>query len=229
MEVVKVEQKKSFDENWEITHSTKEWGQYPTEHIIRFVARNYYRVEDRSKIKILDFGCGAGAHTWYLAREGFDTYAFDGSESAIERVRKKLKIEGGYQADLRVRDALQLDYPKDFFDAVIDNVCIFNHLVEYIDMMYTEVYEILKTGGKFISVCFGKNTQGYGTGKELEPGTYSELESGMLAGRTNIHFFDKEELQKALEKVGFSEVLVDTINYTDNGNKVELLVAQGKK
>ena len=63
-------------------------GEYLSEHVIRFVARNYYNT-DRSKVRILDFGCGQGAHTWYLAREGFDTYAFDGSSSAIKKPKKE--------------------------------------------------------------------------------------------------------------------------------------------
>lgn len=50
---------KSFDNVWEEIHSTTEWGQYPSEHVIRFVARNYYK-KDRANTKILDFGCGGG-------------------------------------------------------------------------------------------------------------------------------------------------------------------------
>ena len=84
---------KSFDETWELIHASREWGKYPSEPVIRFVARNYYNRE-RKDVKILDFGCGTGRHTWYLAREGFDTYAFDGSKSAIERVRSRLESDG---------------------------------------------------------------------------------------------------------------------------------------
>ena len=51
---------KSFDNEWEKIHSTQEWGQYPSESVIRFVARNYYRVPDRKQLKFLDFGCGGG-------------------------------------------------------------------------------------------------------------------------------------------------------------------------
>ena len=51
----------SIDPVWEEIFSTREWGQYPSENIIRFVARNYYKKE-RDNIKILDFGCGGGAH-----------------------------------------------------------------------------------------------------------------------------------------------------------------------
>lgn len=51
--------KKSFDNYWEQVHSRTEWGQYPTEHVIRFIARNYYN-KNRKEIRILDFGCGGG-------------------------------------------------------------------------------------------------------------------------------------------------------------------------
>lgn len=49
--------KQSFDQTWEEIHKNQSWGKYPTEHVIRFIARNYYS-QERSKIKILDFGCG---------------------------------------------------------------------------------------------------------------------------------------------------------------------------
>ena len=84
---------KSFDETWEEIHATQEWGKYPSESVIRFAARNYYK-SDRKDVKILDFGCGGGSHTWYLAREGFDVYAFDGSQSAVKNVKVRLEQEG---------------------------------------------------------------------------------------------------------------------------------------
>lgn len=63
--------RKSFDQSWEEIHAKRIWGGYPSEHVIRFVARNFYGVQNRDCVRILDFGCGAGAHTWYLVREGF--------------------------------------------------------------------------------------------------------------------------------------------------------------
>lgn len=83
-------EEKAFSEEWEAIHATQEWGKYPSESVIRFVARNFYKYE-REKIKILDFGCGVGANTWFLARERFDVYAFDGSESAIRKAKKYLE------------------------------------------------------------------------------------------------------------------------------------------
>jgi tRNA G46 methylase TrmB len=49
----------------------QEWGKYPPEHVIRFVARNFYRVPDRKYVHLLEVGCGPGANVWFMAREGF--------------------------------------------------------------------------------------------------------------------------------------------------------------
>ena len=129
---------KSFDTTWETIHATQEWGKYPAEPVIRFVARNYYN-KVRRTIKILDFCCGAGSNTWYLAREGFDVYAFDGSVSAVNKVEKRLEKEN-LKADLRVLDACEINYKDNFFDCVIDNVSIYANKYENIVNMYTEIY-----------------------------------------------------------------------------------------
>ncbi len=82
---------KTFDKIWEEIHQEVEWGgKYPSEEVIRFIARNYYGA-DRENTKILDLGCGTGAVTWFLAREGFDTMGVDGSSVAIEKARKLMK------------------------------------------------------------------------------------------------------------------------------------------
>ena len=218
---------KSFHEEWEYVHSTQEWGMYPSEHVIRFIARNYYKL-DREKIRILDFGCGAGAHTWYLSREGFDVYAFDGSKSAIDKAAQRLEREH-LKAHLQVADALNLDYPDNFFDAVVDNVCIYSNLLKNIQAMYQNVYRMLKPGGKLFTTCFGKKTDGYGSGELLEKDTFVNITKGVLSRRGITHFFDKEELEKILRASGFQNIQVDFELYTDRGIIVELFVVSAVK
>lgn len=218
---------KSFDNEWEQIHSTSEWGAYPSEHVIRFVARRYYKLK-RDEIKILDFGCGAGNHVWYLAREGFDTYGFDGSASAIKKAVNKLDKEH-LQAHLQVSDALEINYEKDFFDAVIDSACIYSNKVADIKMMYHNIFEILKTGGQMLTICFGKETDGYTTGEEIENGTYVNIQSGNLAGRGTAHFFDKKEIIEIIENAGFRDISVDEVIYTDNQAKVHQYVISAVK
>lgn len=219
---------KSFDETWEEIHATREWGQYPSGPVIRFVARNYYR-EQREKIKILDFGCGGGSHTWYLARERFDTYGFDGSASAIKRVQKRLDSEG-LQADLRVRDALELDYGQNYFDCVIDSATVYSNTFANIVSMYQGIYKVLKRGGKLFSISFSKDTTGFGSGEQVgEENTFRNIKEGSLAGRGTAHFYEKQELIEVLEKTGFCNIVVDVLRFTDAGSVVEQFLVQAEK
>lgn len=214
---------------WEQIHKNKDWGIYPTEHVIRFVARNYYGT-DHANVKILDFGCGTGAHTWYLAREGFDTYAFDISETAILKLQDRMKAEN-LLVSAKAMNGLELDYPNNYFDSVIDNVSILHNRMSDIKAMYRNVWNILKVGGKFLTVVFSRETTGCGTGIKIEDGTYEGLEKGNLkcVGGGCSHFFEEDELRQVLSETGFQEIGIDVIKYTDKGNIVEQFVATGVK
>ena len=219
---------KSFVEEWENIHITMDWGKYPSVNVIRFVARNYYN-KNRKQIKILDFGCGGGANTWYLAREGFDVYAFDGSQSAVQKAKDFLESEGYHNVHFDIMDGAEIQYQKGFFDCVIDNVCIYANKIEGIRRMYENVYSVLKKEGKIFSTCFGVKTEGYGTGSVLEPDTYCNIEKGVLSGRAVAHFFTKENLFNLLEEVGFKNILIDENVYTDNGIMVQMFIAKADK
>jgi len=218
------------DKIWDEIHSSREWGAYPSEHVIRFFARNYYSdVRSGDIIKVLDFGCGGGAHTWYLAREGFKTYAFDGSKSAVKNAKKKLSSEG-LNAEFKVGDGLNIEYDEDFFDAILDNVCIYANPIEDIKKMYKRIYSFLKWGGKLLTVCFSDNTYGFGRGTRLEDGTFSDIDEGPLKDRGICHFYNEDEILGILVEIGFKNVLIDKILYTDRGGyKVEQLVVQAEK
>ena len=220
----------TFSEGWEKIHAKQNWGGYPAEEVIRFIARNYYRVENRKKIRVLDFGCGAGSNTWYLAREGFDVYAFDGSQSAVRKVQERLFKEG-LTAEVKVSDAGNLEYENDFFDCIIDSRCIQNNKLKDIVIMYRECYRMIKPGGKIFSTGFSTFTTGYGTGEELEDNTYKNVSTGPLrhdCGTIN-HFWGENELRTIIEKSGFKNINVDRISRTDRNFLIDLLIVDGEK
>lgn len=198
---------KSFNETWESIHQEKEWGKYPSESIIRFIARNFKK-DKIETYKALDFCCGAGANTWYLCREGFDVYAFDGSKTAVERTKAYLK-ENNLSAKLKVADALELDYEENFFDVVIDSASICCIPKQLKKDAYSEIHRLLKKDGKMISTFFTDKT------------------TRTLANGTT--FMSADEIKDLLSECGFNNVSIEVLSYTDQGSLVEMLIVCAQK
>ena len=113
-----------WDMVWDDVFCKSEWGKYPNESLIRFVAGKYYGSPNRKNIKILEVGCGPGANLWYLSREGFNAYGVDGSQKAISIARKRFSDEH-LMVELQVCDIMKLPYPDNYFDCVVDIECLY--------------------------------------------------------------------------------------------------------
>lgn len=113
--------------------------------------RHYQQVPSnyRSGVRVLDLGCGQGATTWFLSREGFTVIPVDGSQSALAKMTKRLREEG-IEVQPYCCDIAQLPFPDNFFDVVIDVVSI-AHNTNYEDI-FKEVSRVLKPGGRFFSM-----------------------------------------------------------------------------
>lgn len=48
-------------------------------------------------------------------------------------------------------------------------------------------------------------------------------------GRGTIHFFEVDDLVDLLRGIGFKNIQVDILHYTDRGNVVENIMVQGEK
>jgi SAM-dependent methyltransferase len=217
---------KTFDETWEQVHKEQEWGRYPSEDVIRFIARNYYKT-DRKSIKILDLGCGGGANAWFFCKEGFDVYAVDGSKAAINKTDSLLKSMG-LQANLFVCDIVHMPFDDSFFDVIIDCACIYSNTIFCIEEIVKECYRTLKQDGKMYTTGnFTLDTTGIGTGLKIEENTYKDITEGVLAGRGTAHFFTQNEMERVYNK--FKNVTIDYAFRTDEGNKIAYFMLQGTK
>lgn len=125
---------------------------YPDNMLIRFVARHYYNVPERKKVRFLDVGCGVGASTWYLAREGFSVAAIDSSIVAIDTLKHRLEKEN-LEALLACGDITKLELKEDFFDAIIDVSSLCYVPEADIGNLMKGLYRVLKPGGRMFSIC----------------------------------------------------------------------------
>ncbi len=218
----------SWDPVWEKVFRSQEWGKYPPEQVIRFVARNWYTAADRTAVRLLDLGCGPGACTWFMAREGFAVSAIDGSATAIEKLRRRLEGEG-LRADARVGDYVQLPWPTETFDGVIDNVSLCTNRMRQCHLAVAEVFRVLKPGGRFYSANFTPRTWGFGDGDLVEPNGYENIREGPLAGKGFNLFLDSQQIGALYRP--FADVSIETASWTANNMSklVELWIVTCRK
>ena len=206
----------SWDNVWDSVFKNQEWGKYPSEDLIRFIARNFYSSKNRQVVKILEIGCGPGANLWFAAREGFSVYGIDGSETAISHAKTRLDKEvPGWRGELKVGEIKDLPFESEFFDAVIDSEAICCSSYATTKLISTEVYRVLKSSGKFFSKTFA-------------PGTW---ENGGLSGKGYTRFTAESEIVDLYDPLIVEEIdLVErTIEGIRSGKSIkEWLISASK-
>ena len=187
-------------ELWEGIFANREWGKYPPECLIRFIARNFYNAPDRSKVRILELGLGTGANLWFCAREGFSVSGIEWSRTGVERFKKRLEAEGltGQIEQLEVGDYLEkLDCFEDGgFDAVLDVASLCCNEYEKTQKIFQKAFKKLKIGGKFFSTALGLGSLGSGEG-------FFEPKEGIYTGVGKLRFDDEASLKALYAAQGF--------------------------
>ncbi|MDI4650370.1 class I SAM-dependent methyltransferase [Cohnella hashimotonis] len=202
----------SWDPVWEKVFSSQQWGKYPGEDLIRFVARNFYKAEDRSVIRILEIGCGPGANLWYMAREGFKVYGIDGSSSAVTQAQQYLNASvPGWEGEVIKGDIINQPYQDGWFDAIIDNEAGSCNSYENALLIYKEAHRVLKPGGKIFIRTFAEGSWGEGTGERLAPDAWS-CSQGPLAGKGYSRFTKQSQIPELL--AGFEIESIEKLDRT---------------
>ena len=219
-------------EIWENIFSKKEWGKYPSEAVIRFIARNFYNASDRNKIKILELGLGTGANLWFCAREGFRVSGIEFTQSGIERFKKRMNAEN---LNTQIDTILQGDYfekldelPDESFDAFMDSYSLaYNDTCECASLH--EVLKKLKSGGKFLSITPSLKNEGFDENSALgyhlsKPTTGTDAFTGV------IRFCDDSDINKLYNGANYEITSIKNITQSQNGEvEIDLYIVEGVK
>jgi cyclopropane fatty-acyl-phospholipid synthase-like methyltransferase len=157
---------------------------YPHNKVVQFLFRLYKTPEERSKVKVLDLGCGSGVNTVFLAMEQFQTYGLDISPVAIENTRRKLesmKLKYGW---LKVGSLDRIDCESGFFDVVISIGVIDSAGKEALDVCLPEISRVLTKGGKALLI--------FASDLDVRKTTCADL---------NIHCYSDAEVAESLKKI----------------------------
>lgn len=203
---------KDFYNNSYATLGIKAQRRYPNEEFCRFMGRNFLDknipFEERKNIRILETGCGSGANLWMIAREGFDAHGIDLSIDGIELAREML-VSYNVSANLSVQDMSNLDFPENYFDAVVDVFSSYCLNKTQGEQYIKSVNSVLKPGGLFFSYFPSKKSESY-----QFPGDAKFVDSDTLDGITRrdspfcgqnypFRFMHSREYEQLLTNSGF--------------------------
>lgn len=178
---------------WQKNYINKRYNKYPFDEVVSFVMRNFKK--NKSKIKILDFGCGGGNNTLFLKIEGFDVYAIDGSAESIKITKEKLKNKIENKKIFRC-DFKKTPFKNNTFDCIIDRQSLGQNSFKDIKKIVKEVKRILKRNGFFFSMCYSADHPHIKFGKQLKDNDTKDFIDGNFKNSGLTHFFTIKEIKK---------------------------------
>ncbi len=223
----------SVSEIWENIFSKKEWGKYPSEAVIRFIARNFYNAKDRNAVKVLELGLGTGANLWFCAREGLRVSGVDFSQSGIERFLGRMAAEN---LSSQIDKIAQGDYyerldefENESFDAFIDSYSLAYNDFERTKAIIDKAVSKLKRGAKFLSITPSVKNEGFEPDESLGYHLVKPIK-GSDAFTGVIRFCDESDIQSLYNGANYEITSIESITHSKNGVvENDLFIIQGSK
>ncbi|OEW07955.1 SAM-dependent methyltransferase, partial [Campylobacter sp. BCW_6871] len=218
---------------WENIFSQKEWGKYPSENLIRFIAKNFYNVKDRSKINILELGLGTGANLWFCAKEGFSVSGIEWSKTGVERFKQRLENENlsHHIQEIKIGDYEQKldEFEDESFDAWIDGYSLAYNDFKKTKIIIEKAIKKLKKNGKFFSITPSFNNEGFIKDEKLPYHTCKPTH-GSDAFTGIIRYCDEKDIKQLYQGENYQiiDIKINTLKNLEN-NLSELYIIEGKK
>ena len=143
-------------------------------------------------LRVWDVGCGAGRHTVFFARNGFDTYATDISENGINLTNEWLRKEG-CNAKLKLAEVINNPWNDVKFHGILSWNVLQHMNIEEFSKNIEILKDYLLPKGFILLSLISTKAQDCGMGEMVEKNSYRHTE-GIEKGVIH-HYFEKDELK----------------------------------
>jgi ubiquinone/menaquinone biosynthesis C-methylase UbiE len=120
----------------------------PMNRGLRLIGRSMFPPNEG--MRILDVGCGTGAHLQLYRKYNCALFGIDTSESMLRLARKKLNGT----ADLRLADACEMPFESSSFDLVISMLMLHEMDEEIRPRAIDEMKRVVKKDGRILLIDF---------------------------------------------------------------------------
>jgi SAM-dependent methyltransferase len=157
--------------------------------------------------RVLDLGCAGGRNTEWLAREGFDFYAFDGSKAMLDKTRSRVApLIGKAEAERRVVEGRIEDlgvFADNFFDLILGfGVYHAAQSNAEWDKAISESARVLKPQAQLLMTQFSPRSNPTGEGlQEVEPHLFVGFR-----GERRMVLLEPDELDAWMARHGFTPI-----------------------
>ena len=117
-----------------------------------------YEIHEYQKFKgkkVLDVGCGNGYVLNFYSKEGAHVHGIDLTKTAIDLTKKRFEMNN-LNGEFSVQDAQNLLYEDNYFDCICSMGVL--HHVPDTQKAISEIFRVLKPGGRIIVMFYHKNS-----------------------------------------------------------------------
>lgn len=157
--------KEAYEKKYAIGYGVR----YPEGHVIRFYERTLKTEKGITKGRALDFGCGNGVHSHYLASKGFEVFGCDVAEKAIEEARSICdahKIKPSNFHLITPGQDLRDIFDEESFDVILANQSLYYLDNESLSECVGQLYSLTRPGGMCLFTMMSEKNAYYGMIKE---------------------------------------------------------------
>lgn len=142
--------------------------------------------------KLLDLACGKGAHSIFLAKNGFNVTALDFTQNALDFLEKRSEELGLKIKTINADISKPLNFPDSSFDVVFSFLGLHYFIEKVTRELFSEISRVLKKGGIFYFTVRSPQDRRYGRGREMEKDMFDS--NGHIR-----HFFREEYIRSLLD------------------------------
>ena len=217
-------------ELWEARYQRGEGRlRYPFDAVVSFVLQTLRKASPPAAV--LDFGCGAGNHLWFLVENRFAAYGVDAAPTAVLLSREAIaRTDLSYPLErVALMEGGVIPFAAALFDAVIDRSSLGQNRIGEIRPLIAEIHRVLKPGGRYFGINFSDRHPDLVYGNDLGSGDYGDFRAGVFKGIGSRHFFGVAEIPTLFDRFEIDDIRLLSEVSTMGRGAIEQIIVQARK